>query len=398
MESGSPEQASLTSHGASRRTPRRTPATGLFLGAAAVAAVSAYWRSPAAPGTGPGLPGMVAGAGLLSGRAHPSGGPGQAEAGAARRPRLRPVHARARSTRGVPAIVALNEGGTYESRAIDLAFALFLVPLACVARAEFHDHFDDRDGIEIGTDVVPDRRASRTSCGVRPFDASPQASMTAAVFARSPRPGRGLRGPRAVGPLPAASRAVRHLRGHGGRPPLRSGGIGPGHVRQPDRPIELPFMLCPLAFAAWTVVHGHPRPAGRRRPRRGAGRDRCSRAASVVTACAALGWWRSSTRRAASRAGSIAIILLLGLGIAARILSNQTASTMAHRREPSEALEQKEGRCARPTRRSTGVREANETLRQSEEHLRLVFDAAEDGIVELDERGGCCGRTRRSPR
>ncbi len=33
------------------------------------------------------------------------------------------------------------------------------------------------------------------------------------------------------------------------------------------------------------------------------------------------------------------------------------------------------------------MREANETLRQSEEHLRLVFETAEDGIVELDERG-----------
>src|SRR5205085_376253 len=32
------------------------------------------------------------------------------------------------------------------------------------------------------------------------------------------------------------------------------------------------------------------------------------------------------------------------------------------------------------------VREANETLRQSEEHLRLVFEAAVDGIVELDAR------------
>ena len=30
------------------------------------------------------------------------------------------------------------------------------------------------------------------------------------------------------------------------------------------------------------------------------------------------------------------------------------------------------------------VRETNETLRRSEEHLRLVFEAAVDGFVELD--------------
>jgi PAS domain S-box-containing protein len=85
-------------------------------------------------------------------------------------------------------------------------------------------------------------------------------------------------------------------------------------------------------------------------------------------------------------AQSTAIILLLGLGIAARILSNQTASTIAHR-QTTEALEERERALAETDQALERVREANETLRQSEEHLRLVFETAEDGIVELDERG-----------
>ena len=77
---------------------------------------------------------------------------------------------------------------------------------------------------------------------------------------------------------------------------------------------------------------------------------------------------------------------MLGLGIAARILSNQTASTTAHR-QTSEALEERERALLETDQALERVREANETLRQSEEHLRLVFETAEDGIVELDERG-----------
>ena len=48
------------------------------------------------------------------------------------------------------------------------------------------------------------------------------------------------------------------------------------------------------------------------------------------------------------------------------------------------ALGQKESALADTDAALERVREANETLKSSEEHLRLVFDAAVDGIVELD--------------
>ena len=146
-------------------------------------------------------------------------------------------------------------------------------------------------------------------------------------------------------------------------------------------------MLAPLALAAWTVFTGAPGPARPRSPLRGGGRAPCSRACRVVAACAALAVVAIfDDERGIAGAQSTAIILLLGLGIAARILSNQTASTSAHR-ETRDALEQKERALAETDQALERVREANETLRQSEEHLRLVFETAEDGIVELDERG-----------
>ena len=48
------------------------------------------------------------------------------------------------------------------------------------------------------------------------------------------------------------------------------------------------------------------------------------------------------------------------------------------------ALGQKEAALADTDAALDRVREANETLKRSEEHLRLVFEAAVDGIVELD--------------
>jgi PAS domain S-box-containing protein len=153
-----------------------------------------------------------------------------------------------------------------------------------------------------------------------------------------------------------------------------------------DPSIVLPFLLAPLAFAAWTVFTGAPTETATAAPPRRWARPVLT-SVSVVTACAALAVVAIvGDGRGLDASQSTTIILLLGLGIAARILSNQTASTIAHR-QTSEALEVRERALAETDQALERVREANETLRRSEEHLRLVFETAEDGIVELDERG-----------
>jgi len=163
--------------------PRARTATGLFLGAAAVAAVVTYLAFPSGSREqGLAAQVMVAGSCLLSGglilRAV---GKGEAWRGTVH---LAYALFMLGAVNVVFLVVDLNDGGTYEPRVTDLAFVLFLVPLVQLARAEFHDHFDERDGIEIGTDVflITASVTALMYVVVRPSDASLQASITAAVF------------------------------------------------------------------------------------------------------------------------------------------------------------------------------------------------------------------------
>ena len=70
---------------------------------------------------------------------------------------------------------------------------------------------------------------------------------------------------------------------------------------------------------------------------------------------------------------STLLIVLLGGGIAARVVANQVASTQAHH-AVEEALARQEHELREADKALERVRETNETLRRSEEHLRLVFD------------------------
>ncbi len=150
--------------------------------------------------------------------------------------------------------------------------------------------------------------------------------------------------------------------------------------------IDVPLMLCPLAFAA-LVTLSPPRPEVVDQHEPGRWARPILTSISVVAACTALAVVAPlDDARGIDGPQSVVIIVLLGLGVAARILSNQIASTQAHR-ATADALAEKEAALSEADSALDRVREANETLRQSEEHLRLVFDTAVDGIVELDERG-----------
>ena len=79
------------------------------------------------------------------------------------------------------------------------------------------------------------------------------------------------------------------------------------------------------------------------------------------------------------------LIGMLAAAVALRILVNQVRGTHAQR-AVQEALEQKEAALADTDKALGRLRRANETLRESEERLRTVFEAAIDGIVELDHQ------------
>jgi PAS domain S-box-containing protein len=150
-------------------------------------------------------------------------------------------------------------------------------------------------------------------------------------------------------------------------------------------PVDLPFILAPIAFAAtMTVVEHAAEPLT-------TARTRLARpvltSGAVVAACAALLVVTIlDDARSVGALESSLIVLLLGGGVAARMLSNQMAMASSQL-EIEDALGRREVALDAADRALGRVREANETLRRSEEHLREVFEAAVDGLVELDATG-----------
>jgi PAS domain S-box-containing protein len=144
--------------------------------------------------------------------------------------------------------------------------------------------------------------------------------------------------------------------------------------------IELPIALSPLAVVATYLVilpaSRLPRPSRFARP--------ILTSVAVIATCAALLITGVlGTERGLIPLQTGAFIGVLAMAVAVRIIANQITVTQATE-SVRRALEQKEAALADTDAALDRVREANETLKRSEQHLRLVFDAAVDGIVELD--------------
>jgi PAS domain S-box-containing protein len=149
--------------------------------------------------------------------------------------------------------------------------------------------------------------------------------------------------------------------------------------------VDLPLALGALGLALLVTVA--PRTMGEAT---GSRHSRYGRAllttVAVATACAALGLVAAmETRSAIGPVQASGLIYVLGVAVALRILVNQLQSTQATR-DAQTALEQKEAALRETDKALARLQRANETLRESEERLRLVFEAAVDGIVELDHK------------
>jgi PAS domain S-box-containing protein len=107
-------------------------------------------------------------------------------------------------------------------------------------------------------------------------------------------------------------------------------------------------------------------------------------AVSVAGACAALGFGLILHDRFSVRPVESAVLLaLLALGIVARILMNQVRSAR-DREQAQRALAQMDQALRETDDALNRLQRAHDTLAQNEERLRLLFEAAVDGIVELD--------------
>ncbi|HEX9124737.1 MAG TPA: ATP-binding protein [Actinomycetota bacterium] len=269
-----------------------------------------------------------------------------------------------------------------------LAAALFWIPV----QIEYAHHFRKDDRREIAADVALISAALGTILYllVRPEDAGLTPSLSSAVFAFIAATSFSSYGALAlwvpsvahVGQFAAVGAFSSALMAFATQ--WVRGAYQPGMVT-----VDLPLALGALGLAA--VVTLAPRRAEIEEAARTIAQPtRYGRAllttVSVAAACTALGLVAGSEIR--GEVGSLhasALIWLLGAAVAVRILVNQLRSTQAAQ-SARDALDQKEIALLETDKALARLQRANETLRESEERLRLVFEAAVDGIVELDDR------------
>lgn len=282
---------------------------------------------------------------------------------------------------------AIGHAG-YEPSPTDVLYLAFLIPLWIAARGEFRAHFDDVQRRETLMD------AALMTLGVtallypfvRPLGADAAASVTALAFT--------------VISVAAASIFASLVLWVPSRPhtllllaylPATLATFALGYVRVrggydgSSFPIDAMWFVSPLALAGLMVIGGHGQADGVRAAERVA-RPILSSVATAM-ACTALVVVALVDRSRQLGAGQVLLLIAaLSVGIAVRALTNQVAATHEHA-EVSTALGRREAALVEADRALERVREVNETLRRSEEHLRLVFEAAVDGFVEIDERG-----------
>ena len=270
----------------------------------------------------------------------------------------------------------------------DVAMLALVVPFAMAGHDEFVAHLAPRERREVAADVLllTLSLAAIAYVVLRPPGATTAAAVSAATFAIVAAAIVAVFGALAVW-LPTrghllvflcfALLAVATIRfgaawtGVSGPAPSWSGIV---------------YVVVPLALAG--IYRSLPHAAGRL-PSDGS--TRIARplltSVTVIAACAALSVVAVlDDARGIAGAHATVLLLLLGVGIAARILTNQLASAEAFT-HTQDALARQEAALTATDAALDRVQEANESLRRSEEHLRLVFDAAVDGFVELDDRG-----------
>jgi PAS domain S-box-containing protein len=276
----------------------------------------------------------------------------------------------------------------FEPGPFDIVFGvvalLFLIP----AGSELRAHIPREDRREIVADIVLISVSFGTILYLilRPDGSGTEVSISAAEFAAIVATGISAYGALAMWQPTPPHIALFAMACGMGSAVYTFAGVWIGGTFRPGQPeIDLPIALSALFIAA--VVSLLPMPAEEERVRRPARYGRALLTTlSVTTACGALAL--VAMREIDDRLGAVqasGLIGLLAIGVALRILVNQVRGTVAQR-AVQEALDQKEVALKETDKALARLQRANETLRDSEERLRTVFEAAGDGIVELDHK------------
>ena len=286
-------------------------------------------------------------------------------------------------------IVGVATDRAFEPHALDVLLLVILVPFIAAARDEFAAHFDEPYRREVIADVavLSLSLAAIAYIVIVPPNAGAGAGVAAATFAILGATIIGIFGALALW-APARS----HLLAFAGFGIIALVTIWFGHAwadgtsQAASGWISVVYVLAPPAIACMFLLVPHDRerigirePVAVVRP--------LLTSITVIAASAALSLVAiMDDARGIAGPRATVILMLLGTAIALRILINQLASAEAYTslraavadsdaslRDMDAALER--------------VREANESLTTSEEHLRLVFEAAVDGFVEVDHEG-----------
>jgi PAS domain S-box-containing protein len=285
------------------------------------------------------------------------------------------------------AIIDVRGTSPMQPSPLDIVFGavavLFLVPVV----QEFRSHVDRDTRREIAADVALITAAVGTIVYlvIRPANADAGVSLAAAQLAASAAAAFCSYGALAMW-LPSAPHVGMFAAVAGAASAVLTfagdwveGSFEPGRAE-----IDVPIALSSLFIALLITVV--PRGVYEYAPERPTRYGRALLTTlSVTTACAALGF--VATYEIEGHVGSVqasGLIAILAVGIGVRILVNQVRGTHSQR-AVQDALEQKENALRETDKALARLQRANETLRESEERLRTVFEAAVDGIVELDD-------------
>lgn len=295
--------------------------------------------------------------------------------------------------KAISAIVDVASVGTRSATVTDLSLliigALFVLP----ARVQFHDHFRRVDRREIWADValIAAAMISVVYLLIRPVEPSEAlaAFLWSALFALTTAP--------AITSYIALTIWVPTPSHLGQLIPVGVFAVGTlvvgdhwvrGTAIWGAPALDLAFGLSTMGLAAVLVLR--PEGAPHQVSGRGWGRPVLTTIA-VASAAGSLGIVAAlQSRGSASVFEGALLIGLLGGAIAVRILVNQLRSSQANDEvrqalvQRETALGQREAALAETARTLEQLRATMATLGKSEARLRLLFDAAVDGIVELD--------------
>src|SRR5215212_1884920 len=275
------------------------------------------------------------------------------------------------------------DGPTPYDAAFLVVAVLFLVP----AVLEFRTHIIREDRREVAADValVGIAIATLLYLLLRPGGAGPGVQLSAAEFATIVAFGFSAFGALALW-MPTQPHLALFATIMAFAPAILTFGDAwlQGAFRPAEPLLDLPLIIGSLFLASivWvlprTEVHERKRPARYGRP--------ILTTLSVTAACGALAL--VAMLEVDGSLGAVqasAMIGLLAVAIVLRIVVKQIRGSQAQR-EVQDALDQKEVALRETDKALARLQRANETLRESEERLRTVFESAVDGIVELDHK------------